>query len=182
MKVKLTELVKLQNIPKGSLVVDCGGYIGEYANLMLEMGNDVILFEPLPSAFLACWGRFKDNTHITCYRYALGEKEESRVFFTQNESSSFFKDWVSEWKTIQVKTVKLSDMIRGKNVYVKINCEGAEYEIIKDLNENDILKDIPQLLIQFHKVGGDRNEAEAILSKTHEKIHDYKWTLWKKST
>lgn len=43
----------------------------------------------------------------------------------------------------------------GQKVVLKIDCEGAEYEIVQKLNDTNLLKDIDVLLIEWHDKGSE---------------------------
>ena len=45
---------------------------------------------------------------------------------------------------------KASDYIKGKIDLLKINIEGGEYEVLENLIENDLIKNIDNIQIQFH--------------------------------
>jgi len=66
---------------------------------------------------------------------------------------------------------------------VKINCEGAEYAIIDDLDRSGWLGNIPEIFIQHHKIKDWEELYKTMaekLSKTHKLTNQIKtWQLWK---
>ena len=65
---------------------------------------------------------------------------------------------------------------------MELNCEGAEYEIINSMFEADIIKDIPEIMIQFHLMKGHTyKETVKKLKKTHSQyIYPFtgNWEMW----
>jgi FkbM family methyltransferase len=56
-------------------------------------------------------------------------------------------------KKIKVPSVRLADLIRNADrgrIVVKIDVEGAEFEILKDLIEENLLNKIDVLYVEFH--------------------------------
>lgn len=71
-------------------------------------------------------------------------------------------------ETVWVKTKSAGDEInallkkhRNEKVVLKVDCEGSEYPIFKDLKEKDLLKDIYMILMETHD--GRENEIKKIL-------------------
>lgn len=164
-------------VPK--FVVDVGGYKGEYADGMVKkFGCEIVIYEPIYHKILQ--NRFDSNKDIHVVPMAAGKDIRIRKMYISEASTSFFQNWNSSSTIELVPTVRLSDEIKDKKVDIlKLNCEGAEYEILDDLFEHDLIKNIDEILVQFHKVMR-KEKAEAILSKTHEKTFDFKWQLWVK--
>ena len=180
MIVTLESLVDLHKIiPK--LVIDVGGYNGDYADIINKKFDcEIIIYEPILAYYSKISERFKNDKNIHVVPVAASRKTGVRKMYVSEVASSFFQSWNQSTKTEDVSTVRLSDEIQEKKVDIlKLNCEGAEYEIIDDLDEHNLLKDIDEILVQFHKVMR-REKTEATLSKTHEKVFDFKWQLWVK--
>jgi hypothetical protein len=57
-------------------------------------------------------------------------------------------------KKITCKSVNLNSYILNNNIekidYLKIDCEGAEYEIIESLDENYLNNNIKKICIEYH--------------------------------
>ena len=78
---------------------------------------------------------------------------------------------------IQELNIKTIDLL-------KLNIEGGEYKLIDNLFENDLLKNIKHLQIQFHsdvdKDGSKRDKSIELILKTHkiDKIYKYCWEFF----
>lgn len=179
MKVKLSKVVAEQNLNKDSLVIDCGGYLGDYTQEIVDKFDcSVVIFEPVPSSASACEERFADNDRVRVFPFAVGDVAGKRELYLNGESSSFFK---SSEKTKKVQVIRLAGFLLGKKVdCLKLNCEGSEYEVLQDLYNEDMLKDIKEILVQFHRIGKIKIWSfRRLLDKTHHHIPCTKWDLWR---
>lgn len=172
MKVPLKSLVALHDNPK--LVIDVGGYKGDYCDEVIKRFNcKVLIFEPIEEYAQICRDRFKENPNVRVIQTALGNGH-SRPMYKSKNCSSFY-NVADEIETVPVGL--LSDFLTEDVDLIKLNCEGAEYEILQNLIDTGWLPRIPELLIQFHK--GNKEKMMEELSKTHNLIPAPKWTLWK---
>lgn len=188
--MNLEDLVELHEpISQKDLVIDVGGYHGDYAQAVFDrFGCMIVVFEPNAEIYETLIERFKDNHKIQCNPMAIGGEAGLEKLYLREDGSSFFQEWAgtNEWKGVAVG--RLSDFIQFAKVIpriVKLNCEGAEYAIIKDLDESGFLGQIPEILVQFHRIPNYftlERETEKRLFKTHIKEYNYKWQLWKIST
>lgn len=182
MKIKIKDLVNLHKANDKSLVVDVGAYKGEYAEAMIEkFGCYVIMFEPLTNCYEILKEKFKNNPKVEIYNKAIGRYGKQK-FYMNGVSSSLY---VQSENSIELQVENLFSFINGFPDILKLNCEGAEYDILEDLIERKLLNEIPELLIQFHKINEidfsrRRLKIYEELKKSHELIYDYKWDLWRK--
>lgn len=180
MTISLADLVnKHQTSPR--CVVDVGGYKGDYADLInKKFGCTIIIYEPIAAYYSEICKRFANDKNIKVVPAAAGKETKIRKMYISNASTSFFQGWNNSSSVELVPTVQLSQEIKDIKVDIlKLNCEGAEYEIIDDLDKYDLIEDIDEILVQFHKILR-KEKAEEILSKTHRKTFDFKWQLWVK--
>jgi FkbM family methyltransferase len=67
-------------------------------------------------------------------------------------SSAFYTSENSQ--TITCKSINLNDYIKTNNIekidYLKIDCEGAEYEIIESLDEQYLTDNIDKICLEYH--------------------------------
>jgi FkbM family methyltransferase len=170
-------------LDKDSLVIDCGGYIGDYtAEILLRYGCKVILFEPCPTFYEQCRERFKDDKRVTVLSQGLGRENGFKKLYVNKDATSVFKDWAKSDEVFDVEIIKLSEFIKDKKIdCLKLNCEGSEYEIIDELYKSGKIRDINEILVQFHKIKGfNKKFQRQYLSETHELVFHYKWDLWKR--
>lgn len=189
MKLTLDDLVGLHTLDKSCLVVDVGGYNGEYAEkIRKKFDCSVLIFEPSYPFYENLLNTFKNDVNVTIENKAISHLKNPELYLNQ-DGTTLYKSWYlknkrNEESIIGVDAVKASERFKGLIIDVlKLNCEGSEYDIIADLYECDMLEDIQEILVQFHKVSeliGHYKECQDFLSQTHERTYNQKWQLWKK--
>lgn len=140
------------NLDKNSIVFDLGGYKGEFAEKIYKKYNsNIYIFEPVKEYFKILETKFKNNEKIKIFNFGLSNKEEEIEISLNNDGSSTFI------KNGEKEIIKLKDIISFLNKnsikeidLFKINIEGGEFEVLPALIENDFIKNIGNLQIQFH--------------------------------
>lgn len=170
MNVPIRNLVALHQ-PDVKFVIDCGGYIGEYTDEILKRFDcKVLLFEPIPEYAEICRDKFKDK-NVEIIQKAVGKDGQLEISKLGISSSQF-----RGGEMVKVESVSLVPFIKDVDI-LKLNCEGGEFDVIEDLDGHDLLKDIKEILVQFHKFKNINNYRN-ILSKTHSRTYSHKWDLW----
>lgn len=169
-----------------SLVIDLGGYKGQWASDMYARYNSkIMVFEPVKSFAEKIEGRFKSNNKIDVFCFALGASSRNEIIALSADGSSVYGSSL-EKETIQIKDV--FDFFIEYNIsnvdLMKINIEGGEYELMLRILETGLVGKIKNIQIQFHDVGAGSeermNEIYKILSETHRPTYQYKfvWENW----
>lgn len=135
----LEKLKNMKYIPDS--ILDIGAYHGNWTSNMLLIYPDAkyYLFEPINYQQL---NKFKNNTSIYIKNVILNDKiEEVDWFEEKNTGDSFFKEkskFFINTKPIKKKTIDLNTIIQNdnilldaKNIFIKIDCQGAEIPILK---------------------------------------------------
>ncbi len=141
------------------LIVDCGGNIGIatlYFKKLYPLA-EVIVFEPEPNSFALLQRNITMNNlaHLQTINRALADKKGLCFFNDQYEGSTgahlIFKEGaVKNSKTIPVVTDVLSAYITKPVDLLKIDVEGAEGLVLKDLASTGKLSLIKKMIIEFH--------------------------------
>lgn len=146
------------------LFIDCGAYDGCSALLFLlsHPDFDCVSFEPNP----ALWGYF-DEIPTTLIK-AAAYTHDGDIAFTLDpvdaDGSSLisgkkidFHDSVKDENcpVILVNCINLSRFVSQKSelydeIYLKLDVEGAEYDILEQMLENGSLRDVARLYCEFH--------------------------------
>lgn len=167
-KVYTKNIIKIE---EGDVVFDIGANVGVfslYASLI--KGTKIFSFEPHPENFRKFSNNVKNNKigNIKCLNYALGIDNEDRQMIEGNISGGHK---ISNEKTatsidiggIKVKSVTLEAMMDKLDVekidFLKLDCEGAEGEIITSLGL-DGLKKIDKIAVEFHNNHSILNHSE----------------------
>lgn len=137
-EAKPIEKMKFKN------VLDIGGHYGEYSYYLSKVSNKVHYFEPNPNSF-DIFKKTLFNNKIIPYNFACGEKQKI-VYITDKKDSAQNK--ISN-NGIEIKQIKIDDIIKEKIDFIKIDIEGYEYNCLLGMKE--ILKNKPLLLIEIKK-------------------------------
>ena len=169
-----------------SLVIDLGGYKGQWASDVYARFNcSIFVFEPVKSFADKIEKRFSKNSKIKVFSLALGASKRQETISLCADGSSVY-GCTSERESIQFEDareffsnhdIKIVDLL-------KVNIEGGEYELMPRLLETGLINKIKYIQIQFHNIKPDSEALmEAIrneLSKTHSPTYQYKfvWENW----
>jgi FkbM family methyltransferase len=132
---------------------DAGAYKGEIIDeiikLVKEVGLDyqVYAFEPAAKANKGLHEKYGDNKKVTIYKLALTDKTEDNVPLYHSKNNDGYSICKTKWNVNRedfepVSTEKLSNFLNSitkakEDVWIlKVNVEGSEYEIFKDLIES----------------------------------------------
>ncbi len=161
---------------KPLVLVDIGMNTG-FASLYFAGRNNVIAvysYEPFKATYEQALKNFSRNQalqdKIKPFNYGVGGKEETLTVeyeYSVKGSigiqgiSSQYKDSVSKniiQETLNIKPFnevfqKILDQYPEAEIVAKIDCEGSEYEIIQSLADNDLLKRIKIIMMEWHRQG-----------------------------
>jgi FkbM family methyltransferase len=154
--------------PLDGCVIDVGGNIGITAlALHARFGLPVYSFEPMPDNVV----RLRQNVELNGLQSsihiidaAIGGRTGSvlaDVTWEASVSARVGADLraAADAPTTPVRMVSLQDALASVNesvFLIKLDCEGAEFEIIDQLTPG-LAKDIPNLTFEIHDQGPDRN-------------------------
>lgn len=177
-------------IKQGAVVMDVGGYIGEWAEKIQTRYNARIFsFELDPSTLPRLQKRFASNPNVQCLDYGLGG-QDCTLSLKQKDMGSTLYDKAGDDHaasvTVQVRDiVKVMDELQLSNVdLLKLNIEGGEYDVLERLLESGKIRDVDCLMVQFHEWLDNANwrrfKIRRQLRKTHRQIwnHTFIWEQW----
>jgi FkbM family methyltransferase len=173
-------------------IVDAGGFRGEWTDEMLcRYGAKVVIVEPNPPYAARLRDRYKTNDRVEVIEAALSDQMGYKALSLCDEGSTLMGS-TSASATIDVRLVDVRQLIekRFSNGLgcLKLNIEGAEYEILEKLLSTEQVNGIRFILVQFHKGPLNciqrREQIQMRLSETHNKIFDFPfvWELWCEKT
>ncbi len=140
-----------QELPAKPYIIDCGANIGLSVIYMKRLFPDgeIIAFEPDEQNFKL----LENNIRSFGYTDIVLKKE---AVWVENTTMSFSGRGSTESKlisnsldqTFPVKAVRLKDFINKKIDFLKIDIEGAEYNVLLDISEN--LHFVQNLFLEYH--------------------------------
>lgn len=181
------EIYKTKLNTTSPTILDIGSHIGlsiiYFKDIYPEA--EIIGFEPNPNTFPILEENIYSNAlqKVKLHNVALAEKKSNRDLYidTSGEgafsTSSFRKNaWNGKQNTraITVKCEKLSSYITKEIDLLKIDAEGAETEIIRELYNSDKLSMIKNIIVEYHptKHSNIKNILNYLKSFKHIKQKD----------
>jgi FkbM family methyltransferase len=166
-----------------SVVIDVGGYKGNFTASILDKYNCIVdVYEPVKTFAEDIEKRFYDNKWVTVHNYALEDRDYTVPIAGMDEGSSIFFPCDKDAEKVEVRDVVKE--IYGDADLLALNGEGCEYPVLERLIETGKIKDIKNILVQFHifvpGAENRRNKIREELNKTHKEMfcYDFCWEAW----
>jgi FkbM family methyltransferase len=172
----------------GSLVYDLGGYRGQWASdIVARFGCAVHVFEPVPAFADFIRRRFERNPRVVVHEFALGAADGEIAIAVRGDASSALR---GRDATERCRAVRASEFLRRENVaqvdLMKVNIEGAEYDLLDHLLDESLASRFVNLQVQFHEFVPDakarRSAIRERLAATHEPAwtFEFVWESWRR--
>ncbi len=197
------------DINDNSLVIDIGANIGVYSIFAVQSKNTIVYaYEPMFDNFSLLRENIRFNKlgkNIFPFNLAVGARKEKRrlylggspfhSFYPINKSpfNPLYRDYLEEknQKYIEVNCISLEDVFEENKInqcdILKLDCEGAEFEILYNLPD-EYFKKIKKIRLEYHNHLVDRKNNSSYLIKFLEqkgfkvkrflKGSDYQGDLW----
>ena len=156
--VWLIEEYKKENfeIKPNDVVIDVGAHIGLftiYASQFCTNGK-IYSFEPVTENYQLLLDNIKLNNlnYVTSFNQAISNSNDSIELFLNNDESGHSMFSKSS-KSVKIDSISLQTFFDDNKIehcnFLKLDCEGAEYEIIKNL-PLEYFQKIDKLVIEYH--------------------------------
>jgi FkbM family methyltransferase len=189
---RLEEILKGNEFQlKNSLFIDCGTNLGQGFEFFKEIFKteyfDYVMIEPNPNCvdYLKekYWDLVKESKLVIIPKAASISDSESFLFglfesgvksYSQGASIKSFHNSAEyradESKAIRVKTFDFVTYLRGKielydMVFIKMDIEGSEYDILEKIIEEGLSTHINCLIVEFHSEYMSLNHKRKYLKK-----------------
>ncbi|MCC6007830.1 MAG: FkbM family methyltransferase [Rhodobacteraceae bacterium] len=175
------------SLAPGALVLDIGGFAGDWAQQVLEAAPSVMLHvvEPHPRFAAKLRRRFREFPNVKIHEFALAGSDGEIFLSDEGDASSIFPDRAG---SIVVRTCGIdkffSEIGATQVAFAKINIEAAEYELIPHLVQGHHIGRIEKIHVQFHLFTPEhkkmREECRSLLSLTHhcDWAYPFVWEQW----
>jgi len=167
-----------------SLYVDFGAYDGKFARKIYDKFKcQIIAYEPIPK-FLDLCEKNLEGTDATVLPYGVGKENIQLYVEDTNDATHLFSKG-----NIKIEVRDVYNLIGKDDIdLLKINIEGAEYDVLERMIETDLLKNVRYLQVQFHKFPHVERPVERRqkiweeLQKTHkcQWSYDFVWESWER--
>ena len=151
-EIFIDKIMDFKTSTKSPLIIDCGANIGLatifFKSIMPKA--KVISFEPNPNIFSV----LKQNVesfnfeNVELHEVAVWNKDGEINFHLEGGHSSRIPKEGESLEVSKVKTIALKKFINRKVDFLKIDIEGAEYVVIKSIQNE--LKMVDNLFLEYH--------------------------------
>jgi FkbM family methyltransferase len=163
------------------VILDCGANVGMatlYFKWLYPQAR-VQAFEPDPDTYrllqqTVAWNDLEVQTH-NC---ALWDQQtEVELFVDRTNRGSLLTStdgFRSSSQPIKVPACKLSGFIAGTVDFLKMDVEGAEHRVLCDLVQSGKLKNIRQMVVEYHhRIGQQKSRLAEFLHQLEQAGFDY---------
>lgn len=174
------------DLNENSIVFDIGSSVGDWSVPIHNRYHCTIhAFEPT-DLHRQYKSRLWDRENVFVHNAAAFTYDGKLMLGVDDYEASIYHDV----NLIELDCIDLKKFIKENNFtnidLVKINIEGAEYPLLMDLIENDMIKIFDNLQVQFHMIEDYENAYNQIaegLSRTHSITWSYPfiWENWKRN-
>ena len=149
-------------LQEDSVVIDVGAHIGSFALLAAARGARVLALEPVPSNYTSLVENVRLNhlqAQVKTLNQAAWSSAGKRTMRVNDEATAgsslcYGKETASE---IPVHCVRLDELMDAERIttcdLLKLDCEGAEFEILSTLSQAGWQK-IKAIVLEYHLLSG----------------------------
>lgn len=151
--------LRTANIQPHDLVIDVGAHFGSFSSLAIELGAKVIAYEPNPNTAAALklavpQATVHNKAVVGCEPLTrkliycpTGERSGDTLYLHEQHRPGIDVECV----TLDSVILGATKLTSGPVKFLKLDCEGAEYDIIK---HSQFLHLVQYLAIEFHTLHG----------------------------
>ena len=164
-------------INNDDVVIDVGAHIGLFALFASQncKNGKIFCFEPIKDNFKI----LTENVHLNNLKNVhlnneVVSKEDGFVNIYLNKDQSGHSIYKKTSEKIRTKSVSLETFFIEnitKCNFLKLDCEGAEYEIIESLSDKS-MKKIEKICLEYHDVNNKKEKLEKLISKLKANFFD----------
>jgi len=173
-EIFIEEIYK-QRLNAKPYIIDCGANIGVSVIYLKRLFPDakIIAFEPDELNFDLLKKNIQsfhfDNVELR--KEAIWKENTQLSFVNTGSLMSKIQEKTAAENTTTVKATRLKDLMIQNIDFLKIDIEGAEYQVLKDIEEN--LHFVHNMFIEYHGTFEQNNELNEILQMISNKGFQY---------
>lgn len=149
------------DVEEDDIVVDVGFNYGIFSLFALyNKAKKIYGFEPNIDIYNKIKNIYPENDKVEIYNYAVSDENKKITFYsTEDTVASSITESRTNSKEYEVQCINLYDFIIQNNIekidFLKIDCEGEEYNIFKSIPDEYFLK-IKKIMVEFHFNDGSK--------------------------
>ncbi|HJS54514.1 MAG TPA: FkbM family methyltransferase [Chitinophagaceae bacterium] len=165
-EIFIDEIYKIKFDKPDPYIVDCGANIGLSVLYLKTLYPDarIIAFEPDQSSFSLLKVNCSNLKDVTVLNKAVWKENTNIIFESSGSLSSKIVKETPATGTNIVEAIRLKDYLDRPIDLLKLDIEGAEYEVLRDAKDG--LGSIKNLFIEYHgkfEQNGELNEIFSLL-------------------
>lgn len=149
----------------GDITIDCGANLGVVSQKMADKGALVFAFEPNPFVFEELMKRLRTYPNVVCINKAVWYKNDKlrlhlHEHYVHDPAGSAYASSLlnnhpvtNPEQYVEVEVIDLTQFIELLNrriKLVKIDIEGAEFELLEKIVEKNLHLQIDQIVVETH--------------------------------
>lgn len=148
-------------------IIDVGAHIGLFCTYVSQFCKEgkILCYEPVEENYKLLKENVEQNNlkNIFCYNIAVSnENKKLKIFLDYNDSAAH-SIYGSGLHFIEIDAISLKEIIDSNNIsrcdFLKLDCEGAEYEIIEALPD-EYFKKIEKISLEYHNSVSEPNRIK----------------------
>ena len=163
-------------LKQNSVVIDIGAQIGVFSVFAGKIAKKglVLSYEPFTENFEMLNQNIKLNSleNLKAFKKGISGKSGKRELVISEENTGGHSLFESGGKKVEIQTITLEQVFKENKLkkcdYLKIDCEGAEYEILMN-TPIAYLKKIKSISMEYHD-NGNVEELKNFLEKSGFKV------------
>jgi len=162
------------NIRDDDVIIDIGAHIGLfsiYASQFCHTGK-ILAFEPIKENYDVLLENIRLNrlSNISAFNFAVSDKNSSlKIYLNQLDNAAHTIYGIGE-NFVEIDSTTLKEIIDSKCDKVdliKIDCEGAEYDILNSLPK-DYFTRIEKICMEYHIIDNNLDQLKRLKSHLQE--------------
>ena len=170
------KIYQFNSVKKNPFIIDCGAHIGmSVLNFKQQYPDaEIMAFEPDETNFKLLQTNVKEwgFDNIQLFQNPVWNAEEEIIFEASGAMGGKItnsKEQISS--SIKLKSVRLANLLNREIDLLKIDIEGAEYEVLVDCQ--DKLQLVSNLFVEFHSTFEDKFKLIEILAILNKAGFDF---------
>jgi len=158
-------------ISNDDVIIDVGAHIGLFALFASQFckNGKIFCYEPIKENYKILIENIEMNQIQNIFPNNLAvTKKTSRVKIFLNDDQSGHSMFIQNKNFVEVDSKSLSDIFIDNGIkecdFLKLDCEGAEYEIVESLSA-DLFTKINKTVIEYHMVDTKPELLEQLINK-----------------
>lgn len=111
--------------------------------------------------------------NVTLHQMAVWNSETTLEFYTDHGMGGSVENVYKKQKPTKVRTIRLADYLQQQVAMLKMDIEGAEYQVLKDCES--FLHNVENIFVEYHSFSNKEQHLDDIL--TMFKQHGFRYHL-----